>query len=421
MGWWPWPRRISGALDAPAPGPHDGTDRPHRASPSHRHGSPGTKRAEATPKTRHRDNRPPRRSRAPQGGPHSGTDRRPCGPPCAGGAPQGDPPCGGHAPHGGPLGEAARLRLAEQSLIALAKAWPKAAKTYPADACRRTSVEELAVEFCRAVYAHPALIGMAISSAEVRKHYPLLCRAFDLTWPPPYKDFAKELALLLPRKRFDRRPREGERITCTRYVIKHLRLRWPSLKRNASEVPFPRARPRRHRPRGAMMSRPQTLPAHDPAAGSAQNPHRPARQGADGARGDHGSLHGICNPNAARAEALKSSLRRENARTISIRPSRAQGDLWSASRATCTASRARISAMGVAMPLGRGIDPDASCARAREPDLRVSWRQRVATSQEEAATMAIFCARCGRNLALVGGVHRCIPRVDAQSRRRQRG
>jgi hypothetical protein len=78
---------------------------------------------------------------------------------------------------------------------------------------------------------------MAISSDWIFRNYPLMCRAFGLTRPPPYKDFAKELAYLLPRKRSDRRPRDGKRSTETIYAIKHptlaAALAEAQLKRNA--------------------------------------------------------------------------------------------------------------------------------------------------------------------------------------------
>jgi hypothetical protein len=117
--------------------------------------------------------------------------------------------------------DAARLQLAEQSLGAMADTWAKAAETCPADAYNRMSAEELAVEFCRTVYAHSALIEFAITSDWISRNYPLMCRAFGLARPPPFKDFAKELANLLSRKRWDRRSRDGKRRTDTIYAIRH--------------------------------------------------------------------------------------------------------------------------------------------------------------------------------------------------------
>jgi hypothetical protein len=69
------------------------------------------------------------------------------------------------------------------------------------------------------MYAHPEFIGLRLSSDLVRKHYPLLCRSLGIVRPPPYKDFARELARLLPRKRSDQRPRDGKRNTSTWYWI----------------------------------------------------------------------------------------------------------------------------------------------------------------------------------------------------------
>jgi hypothetical protein len=96
--------------------------------------------------------------------------------------------------------------------------WSKSAENCPADAVNEKSATELAIEFRRALYACPELIGMGLSSGWVREHYPLLCRSFGIRWPPPYKDFARELARLLPRKRRDRRPGDGgKRHTYTCY------------------------------------------------------------------------------------------------------------------------------------------------------------------------------------------------------------
>jgi hypothetical protein len=64
-----------------------------------------------------------------------------------------------------------------------------------------------------------------------------MCRAIGLIRPPPYKDFAKELAHLLPRQRWDRRSRDGKRSTYTTYTIRHptlaVALAEVQLKRNA--------------------------------------------------------------------------------------------------------------------------------------------------------------------------------------------
>jgi hypothetical protein len=107
-------------------------------------------------------------------------------------------------------------------LDTISESWIKAAEVRPENAWIRPSAEELAVEFCRALYARPVLIGGQLRSTWVKQHYPVLCRAFGIASPPAYKDFANELALLLPRKRVDRRERNGKRMTSTWYRIRRI-------------------------------------------------------------------------------------------------------------------------------------------------------------------------------------------------------
>jgi hypothetical protein len=83
----------------------------------------------------------------------------------------------------------------------------------------------------------PKLIDMGLSSGWVREHYPLLCSSFGIRWPPLYKDFARELARLLPRKRAI-----DAQATAARGIHTHAigclvrRARWwRSRKRSASE------------------------------------------------------------------------------------------------------------------------------------------------------------------------------------------
>jgi hypothetical protein len=58
--------------------------------------------------------------------------------------------------------------------------------------------------FRNSLQAEPALIGVDLHHKWVRKVYPIFCDAVRLdgwSWPPPYKDFANELAKLMPRRR----------------------------------------------------------------------------------------------------------------------------------------------------------------------------------------------------------------------------
>ena len=84
----------------------------------------------------------------------------------------------------------------------------------------------LAVEYRRRLQQHPDLIGFQIRRDCVKAHYPVLCQALGVEWPPPYKDFAAQLAgepgkrpALMPRRRKERWER-GKRVdTATWYLV----------------------------------------------------------------------------------------------------------------------------------------------------------------------------------------------------------
>jgi hypothetical protein len=99
-------------------------------------------------------------------------------------------PCGNDAPQCGPHSDETKIQRADKALVALTQMWTKAAENCPADAMNEKGAPALAIEFRRALYACPEIIGMGLSSGWVRAHYPLLCRSFGIRWPPPYKDFA---------------------------------------------------------------------------------------------------------------------------------------------------------------------------------------------------------------------------------------
>jgi hypothetical protein len=123
------------------------------------------------------------------------------------------PPCGAEPPQSGepsPLRGASGFQLAEAALAALEEVWAGAADSPQGG--ERTP-KQLALEFGRALQARPDLDGWAITSSWVRGVYPLFCRAQGLAFPPAYRLFAEELALVLPRKRKD--IRQGGRRTCT--------------------------------------------------------------------------------------------------------------------------------------------------------------------------------------------------------------
>ena len=74
--------------------------------------------------------------------------------------------------------------------------------TYPGQAGPYRGPMDLACLFRNSLQAQPALIGMDLRQRWVRKVYPIFCEAVQVDWwPPPYKDFAHELAELMPRRR----------------------------------------------------------------------------------------------------------------------------------------------------------------------------------------------------------------------------
>ena len=95
---------------------------------------------------------------------------------------------------GGDGGEHAdRLQRANAALEGLAQRWRRSA-------WRSASAKELAIEFVRSLQTQPDFIGLRLKSAWIEAHYRTFCRSLGLTWWPAYKDFAKELALLMPKK-----------------------------------------------------------------------------------------------------------------------------------------------------------------------------------------------------------------------------
>jgi hypothetical protein len=67
----------------------------------------------------------------------------------------------------------------------------------------RPSPQFLATLFLRCVRSHPSLIGMPIHRRWIQECYEDFCEAEGVIWPPPYKDFARELARRMKRKRIE--------------------------------------------------------------------------------------------------------------------------------------------------------------------------------------------------------------------------
>jgi hypothetical protein len=65
--------------------------------------------------------------------------------------------------------------------------------------------------------SEPALVRWWIPRQWVQTSYPVFCRALNVE-PVPYKDFAKELADVMPRKRLEKW-KAGKRLWTHRYYL----------------------------------------------------------------------------------------------------------------------------------------------------------------------------------------------------------
>ena len=122
-----------------------------------------------------------------------------------------------HAPHRGD----SPVERAVETLQALQTVWMQAADAPHGGPLRswRRSPQDVALLFLRRLQAHPRLIGMAIHRRWIQECYEDFCEAEGVTWPPPYKDFARELARVMPRRRKEEW-HEGERLrTATWYLV----------------------------------------------------------------------------------------------------------------------------------------------------------------------------------------------------------
>ena len=107
------------------------------------------------------------------------------------------------AANGQPANTATTYRppsLAVEALEGLKKAWIEQANTHrPPNSF--LSAEVVAQLFASSLRGQLALFRHGIHSTWIREHYPLFCNSLHLDFPPPYKDFAHELAKVLPRRR----------------------------------------------------------------------------------------------------------------------------------------------------------------------------------------------------------------------------
>ena len=116
--------------------------------------------------------------------------------------------------------ERAQLERAKAALEDTARTWcgPARATAWPGG----RGAKELAREFHRQLQMQPDLAGCVVHQVWIERHYVVFCEWLRVTSPPPYRDFARELARIMPRKRKDERLGRGpDRVgsTCTVYCI----------------------------------------------------------------------------------------------------------------------------------------------------------------------------------------------------------
>jgi hypothetical protein len=115
--------------------------------------------------------------------------------------------------------ERARVDRAKEALAAAAHEW---SSTVACNQREGWSAKELARAFHRQLQADPDLAGCVVYQVWVESNYPVFCRWLRVASPPPYKDFARELAHVMPRKIKDERLGRGpDRVgsTSTVYCI----------------------------------------------------------------------------------------------------------------------------------------------------------------------------------------------------------
>jgi hypothetical protein len=120
-------------------------------------------------------------------------------------------------PPNGVVPSAAPTVAPVEALKAISFIWATTAASEPP---RKWSAEELARKLCELLRMGPDLQNCYVPSFWLRANYLLFCDWLQATAVPPFKDFARELARRVPRKRRDlRRGRARRGETYTGYMI----------------------------------------------------------------------------------------------------------------------------------------------------------------------------------------------------------
>src|SRR5262249_41114977 len=132
------------------------------------------------------------------------------------GAPHGGetvPPGETEPPHGGEI----HLSPQQIALSSIARVWKEQATTEIRNLSETVDARMLACRFRACLQSEPALIGWRIPCEWVQDTYPVFCAALNVELIP-YKDFAKELAEVMPRKRLEHWE-GGKRLGTHRYYL----------------------------------------------------------------------------------------------------------------------------------------------------------------------------------------------------------
>jgi hypothetical protein len=116
-------------------------------------------------------------------------------------------------PHGGEH----RVSPQENALSGIVRVWDERTTTQNREPPEYIPARELACRFRSCLQSEPALINWRIPRKWVQQHYPLFLQAMNVK-PVAYKDFAKELAGVMPRKRLEGWS-GGKRLWTHRYYL----------------------------------------------------------------------------------------------------------------------------------------------------------------------------------------------------------
>jgi hypothetical protein len=149
--------------------------------------------------------RPPVQRTAPPGAPHGGERTVSTTFPTPPGATE-PPPCG-----------AGRVSPQDSALSGIVRVWKERATTAQQATPATVPARVLACQFRSCLQSEPALVGWRIPRKWVQSNYPIFCRALNVA-QVPYKDFANELAEVMPRKRLEKWS-GGKRLWTHRYYL----------------------------------------------------------------------------------------------------------------------------------------------------------------------------------------------------------